>query len=331
MPIILDDFKRNFHSQDGEDGVIEKLLAEAQLKDGFFVEFGAWDGMHLSNTCHLAKSGWGGVFIEADEQRFRQLRQNHSSPSLDLINAFVTPSGPQSLSNILRTQTQYAGRDPAVLSIDIDSDDLAIWKSAADLRPFVVIIEYNPTIPPDVIFQNPAGAQMGNSALAIFDHATRIRYDLVAQTGTNMIFVDALRRPSSISPLNFLDEQTKHGTRLFFGYDGTLLHASVSPNGERVVRADELLVTPWVHGVFPQPIPRFARKANGSKAVSTVALWMNAIMALLMRPIGTSRFIFRDVTKATAYARRLFRLRRRASARPSPAPALPDYSVPQKK
>ena len=331
MPIILDDFKRNFYSQDGEDGVIEKILAEAQLADGFFVEFGAWDGMHLSNTCHLAKSGWGGVFIEADEQRFRQLRQNHSSSSLDLINAFVTPSGPQSLSNILRTQTQYAGRDPAVLSIDIDSDDLAIWKSATDLRPFVVIIEYNPTIPPDVIFQNPAGAQMGNSALAIFDHATRIRYDLVAQTGTNMIFVDALRRPSSISPLNFLDEQTKHGTRLFFGYDGTLLHASVSPNGERVVRADELLVTPWVHGVFPQPIPRFARKANGSKAVSTVALWMNAIMALLMRPIGTSRFIFRDVTKATAYARRLFRLRRRVSARPSPAPALPDYSVPQKK
>jgi len=330
MAIILEDFKRNFYSQDGEDGVIEKLLAEAQVKDGFFVEFGAWDGMHLSNTCHLAKSGWGGVFIESDEQRFRQLRENHSSSSLDLINAFVTPSGPQSLSNILKTQTQYAGRDPAVLSIDIDSDDLAIWKSATDLRPFLVIIEYNPTIPADVIFQNPAGAQMGNSALAIFDHATRIGYDLVAQTGTNMIFVDASRRPSSISPLNFLDEQTKHGTRLFFGYDDTLLQASVSRSGERVVRADELLVTPWVHGVFPQPLPKFARKASGrSKAVSTVALWMNVIMALLMRPVGTSRFIFGHVTKATTYARRLFRLRRRVSTRPSPA--MPDYSVPQKK
>jgi hypothetical protein len=270
------------------------------------------------------------VFIEADEQRFRQLRGNHPSPSVDLINAFVTPSGPQSLGNLLRTQTQYAGRDPAVLSIDIDSDDLAIWKSVTDLRPFLVIIEYNPTIPGDVIFQNPTGAQMGNSALAIFDHAARIGYDLVAQTGTNMIFVDASRRPRSISPLNFLDEQTKHGTRLFFGYDGTLLQTSISPTGERAVRADELLVTPWVHAVFPQPVPRFARKPiGGSKAVSAVALWLNVITALLTRPIGTSRFMLKESTKVTAYARRLFRFRRRVSTRPSPA--LPDYSVPQKK
>jgi len=330
MPINLDDFKRDFYSQNGEDGVIQKILAEAQLTDGFFVEFGAWDGVHLSNTCHLARSGWGGVFIEADERRFRQLRRNHSSSSVDLVNAYVTPSGPQSLSNILRTQTQYAGRDPAVLSIDIDSDDLAIWKSATDLRPFLVIIEYNPTIPTDVIFENPAGAQVGNSALAIFDHATHIRYDLVAQTGTNMIFVDALRRPRSISVLNFFDEQTKHGMRWFFGYDGTLLQTSISPRGERVVRADELFVTPWGHAVFPQPLPRFARKAIGrSRAISAVVQWMNVIMALLMRPIGTSRFVFRNVTKATAYARRLFRFRRRLGTRPTPV--LPDYSVPQKK
>ena len=60
-----------------------------------------------------------------------------------------------------------------------------------------------------------------------------------------------------------------------------------------------------------------------------MALWMNVIMALLMRPIGTSRFIFRDVTKATVYTRRLFRFRRRVSTRPSPA--LPDYSSPPKK
>jgi len=330
MPINLDDFKRDFYSQNGEDGVSQKILAEAQLTDGFFVEFGAWDGVHLSNTCHLARSGWGGVFIEADERRFRQLRRNHSSSSVDLVNAYVTPSGPQSLSNILRTQTQYAGRDPAVLSIDIDSDDLAIWKSATDLRPFLVIIEYNPTIPTDVIFENPAGAQVGNSALAIFDHATHIRYDLVAQTGTNMIFVDALRRPRSISVLNFFDEQTKHGMRWFFGYDGTLLQTSISPRGERVVRADELFVTPWGHAVFPQPLPRFARKAIGrSRAISAVVQWMNVIMALLMRPIGTSRFVFRNVTKATAYARRLFRFRRRLGTRPTPV--LPDYSVPQKK
>jgi hypothetical protein len=330
MPINLDDYKTNVYSQGGEDGVIQKILQEAGIVDGFFVEFGAWDGVHLSNTCHLARSGWGGVFIEADEQRFRQLKGNHSSPNVDLINAFITAAGPRSLSNILKTQTQYGGRDPSVLSIDIDSDDLAIWQSLTELRPFLVVIEYNPTIPADVSFQNPLGGQLGNSALAIFEHATRTKYEFVAQTATNMIFVDSLRLPTTIEPLDFFVEQRRHGTRLFFGYDGTLLRSAISPSGEKLIRADELLVTPWVHAIFPQPLPRFARRIiRRSKAVSAIALSTNVIMAVLMRPIGTSRFALRDVTKATAYARRILRFPGRV--RTPVSSALSDFSRPQKK
>ena len=320
MSVNLDDYKKNFYSQGGEDGVIQKILEEAGIGEGFFVEFGAWDGVHLSNTCQLARSGWGGVFIEADEQRFRDLKRNHSSGNVDLVKAFVTAEGPYSLSSILRRQTQYAGRDPSVLSIDIDSDDLTIWKSLTDLRPFLVVIEYNPTIPADVSFQNPVGGQIGNSALAIFEHARGTRYELVAQTTTNMLFVDAVRLPSTIKPLDFLDEQKKHGTRLFFGYDGSLLRSSVSVGGAKTVRADELFTAPWVHAVFPQPLPRCFRKTiRRSKAVSFLAVVVNAVVALVTRPIGTTRFVLRDVTKATAYARRVLRFRRRVRTQPSSA------------
>ena len=37
---------------------------------GTLVEFGAWDGRHLSNTCHLVESrGYSAVLIEGDEKR----------------------------------------------------------------------------------------------------------------------------------------------------------------------------------------------------------------------------------------------------------------------
>jgi hypothetical protein len=313
MSINLDDYKTNLYSQGGEDGVIQKILEEAHIAQGFFVEFGAWDGVHLSNTCHLARLGWGGVFIEADAQRFLQLKKNHSSVKIDLVNAVVQTAGPQSLSSILKTQTQYAGLDPSVLSIDIDSDDLAIWQSLRDLRPFLVIIEYNPTIPADLSFVNPAGKQIGNSALAIVEHATSTDYRFVAQTGTNLLFVDGRRLPSTIAPLTFFEEQKKHGTRFFFGYEGTLLRSSISASGETVVRADELFVVPWGHAVFPQPLPRFARNdVRRSKIVSLLAILLNAIVALLARPIGTVRFVLQNATKATAYAREALRFRSRA-------------------
>ena len=311
MSINLDDYKQNFYSQAGEDGVIQKILEEAHIDHGFFVEFGAWDGVHLSNTCHLAKRGWGGVFIEADRQRFGLLRANYSSAKIDLVNAVVGTSGEGALSHILKTQTQYGSLEPTVLSIDIDSDDLAIWRSL-DIRPFLVVIEYNPTIPADLSFENPVGKPFGNSALAIFEHATSTNYTLVAQTETNMIFVDGLRLPNTIAPLDFLKEQQKHGVRFFFGYEGTLLRSSITSGGNREVRADELFVVPWGRAVFPQPLPRFARNnLRRAKAASLPAVCLNAIVALLARPIATLRFALSNATKANAYARRALRIRGR--------------------
>ncbi len=57
-----------YQSQHGEDKWIEKNWADLWLPDrGIFVEFGAGDGVHLSNTYFLEKHhGWTGLLIEAD-------------------------------------------------------------------------------------------------------------------------------------------------------------------------------------------------------------------------------------------------------------------------
>jgi hypothetical protein len=62
----LSAFARNVTSQCGEDGIIERILSIMTDKDGWCVEFGAWDGKHLSNTYNLIHNkGYSAVLIES--------------------------------------------------------------------------------------------------------------------------------------------------------------------------------------------------------------------------------------------------------------------------
>ncbi len=53
--INLSNYRINYFSQFGEDGVIEKLFEIAGINTGYLVEFGAWDGIYLSNTYYHFK------------------------------------------------------------------------------------------------------------------------------------------------------------------------------------------------------------------------------------------------------------------------------------
>jgi len=57
----LNKFCKNIHSQNGEDGIIAEILNNLKLstkKNLWCVEFGAWDGIYLSNTFALVENGW---------------------------------------------------------------------------------------------------------------------------------------------------------------------------------------------------------------------------------------------------------------------------------
>ena len=93
-----------------------------------FVELGAWDGKHLSNTYVLCEKGWRGCYIEGVAERYAQLCRNIPAANVVRIHAFVTPDGANSLDNLL-------ARDAVdLLSIDIDSDDLAVWEEPVSPR-----------------------------------------------------------------------------------------------------------------------------------------------------------------------------------------------------
>ena len=57
------------HSQGGEDGVLLRLFERIGVGQKSFVEFGAWDGLHLSNTANLRlHHGWSGLLMEGSDR-----------------------------------------------------------------------------------------------------------------------------------------------------------------------------------------------------------------------------------------------------------------------
>lgn len=57
-----------FYSQYGEDHILYEFFERQEI--GFFVDVGAFDGVHLSNSFCFEKLGWNGLCIEPQEEIF---------------------------------------------------------------------------------------------------------------------------------------------------------------------------------------------------------------------------------------------------------------------
>ena len=126
-------------SQNGEDGVLQALLARVGVSSRRFVEFGAETGRE-GNCVFLADVlGWTGLFMEADPSSFARLSTKYRDlPGVQTLQAGVTPAN----INALLTESGMTG-EIDVLSIDIDGHDYWVWKAISAVSARVVVIEYN--------------------------------------------------------------------------------------------------------------------------------------------------------------------------------------------
>ena len=84
-------YGKNIISQNGEDGVIEQLFSDLNIRDGVVVEFGAWDGIYLSNIFNLWKNkGFNALLIEGDSNRANDLLKTlYEYDNTEAMNCFV--------------------------------------------------------------------------------------------------------------------------------------------------------------------------------------------------------------------------------------------------
>lgn len=118
-------------SQYGEEGVIERLLADLGTTNRYLVDIGAGDGRTLSNTKALLDAGWRGA-------RF------------DLADAGDVCGQQITAENVCDALARgNAPAEPDLLSLDIDGVDWYVLRALlrGGYRPRAMCVEVNPCLP----------------------------------------------------------------------------------------------------------------------------------------------------------------------------------------
>lgn len=147
----------NVFSQVGQDGIIHEIVNRIgphlpQRKA--FVEFGAWDGVYLSNCRWLVEQGWNGVFIEGDAKKYEQLESNYRGlhDKVKCVNSYVgAPSrgiGTENVASIVR-KSGVDPHDVCLVVIDVDGLDLEIFQDLG-FQPAVILLEGGHSFSPKV-------------------------------------------------------------------------------------------------------------------------------------------------------------------------------------
>jgi hypothetical protein len=223
----LSQFAANVYSQTGEDGVLAKILSLLPNTDHWCVEFGAWDGKHLSNTFNLVeKNQYSVVLIEGNRAKYEKLVSDYPFQEQGhFVHQFVGWTPKDNLDSILGKQP--IPRDFDLLSIDVDGNDYHIWQAMNLYRPKLVLIEFNPTSSNKVDYVQPADSScnQGNSPAAFIRLGKEKGYELICVTGANLLFVDEqFYNLFNISDNSLEVMREEEGvTTLFMGFDGSVM------------------------------------------------------------------------------------------------------------
>lgn len=232
-------YAKNIYSQNGEDGVLEKIIneLELQINNMWLVDVGAYDGIAYSNFRKLIEQDANAVMIEPClvggkcEEKYLKLKQlPNSYPKVKTLNHFTKINDkqksddgfnfckyvhnelcnnfdfdpPQKTLDESLSEIEDLPVDYDILNIDIDSYDHDVWMEHT-LKPKIVIIEINSGLLPELHKkQNQEGGYSYSDSLSV---GSKQGYSCVCHTG-NMIYVrnDLLQKLSIPSQLiNSLD------------------------------------------------------------------------------------------------------------------------------
>jgi len=146
----FDDVEFRFYSQNGEDGIIQLLLAAIGTVTKRCVEICCGDGIECNTANLIVNHGWTGLLVDGGEDLLTKGRQFYewgtdawyAPPTLR--RAWVTAEN----VNELVKEAGFEG-DIDLLSLDLDGVDYWIWKALDAVHPRLVMVEYNNAWGPD--------------------------------------------------------------------------------------------------------------------------------------------------------------------------------------
>ena len=265
-------------AQNNEDKIVIDLFFKKNIKNGVFIEFGAWDGVHLSNCKLLADHDWSGFFIEGNSLRFEDCKKNYKDNNkIKVLNKFIDEKF--TLNDLIK-ENNIDKID--VLSIDIDGKDLTELKRLTLVKPKVIIIEYNSTIPFDVECEDNIGGN-GSSYLSINNHLSKNNYELINFTVCNLIFIEKDFNQNENKKVEVFEMIEKlKPVRFGFNNFGEMFFIE-----NKKIKKKELFKFPTMKNfILFQPVPKFIRNVTdeNGKGFKILKIIYSNLVLLIIRP-----------------------------------------------
>jgi len=130
---------------------LSKILSKIDGYPKYFVDTAASNGIDQSVTYPLLLSGWSGLGVEMDKEKFTQLSflwEDFNNVSLS--KSKVTPENATALFDAMEVPRNFG-----FWNMDIDSFDLQVVCAVLEsgYKPTVISIEINEKVPPGVYFE----------------------------------------------------------------------------------------------------------------------------------------------------------------------------------
>lgn len=127
-------------SQFGDDGIIQHLIHQADVRRDTFVELGVSDYREANTRFLLVNDNWRGMVVDCGAAEVRTIEADaiHWRHDLVVVQAMVEPDG---VNELLRARG-FTG-ELGLLSIDIDGNDYFVWEALDVVEPTLVVVEYN--------------------------------------------------------------------------------------------------------------------------------------------------------------------------------------------
>ena len=136
----IDEQEFRVFSQWGEDGIIQFLVKNIEIKNQIFVEFGVESYLESNTRFLLVNNNWSGLVIDGSPDNIAYIKSDpiYWRYTLKAVCEFITKDN----INGLLKKNGIVG-DIGVLSIDIDGNDYWVWEAVNIVNPAIVIVEYN--------------------------------------------------------------------------------------------------------------------------------------------------------------------------------------------
>jgi len=137
----INDYEFKIFSQFGDDGIIQYLIKNINIKNETFIEFGVEDYLESNTRFLMMNNNWSGFVMDGSTDNMNKLSQQSWYWKYNLTQRAVFIDK-DNINDLLKN-TGFT--DIGILCVDLDGNDYWIFKQIdlSTINPSIIIIEYN--------------------------------------------------------------------------------------------------------------------------------------------------------------------------------------------